>query len=178
MSLQQIRTAVAVDGGGDGEILGHQRVGLGERAHLGRERGVVVPEQGAGLTAHHVEVVAIQQRRVEHHRGHPVRVAHPHTGGQVGAVGGPVHRGGVDAHVVENGGGVVDHLRDGQRLGRKVRTRSSRRDRPTPRCSTMITSRPISAARLRRPWYAAMDPMPGPPGMISSGVPPAGPVRT
>ena len=55
---------------------------------------------------------------------------------------------------------------------------SSWRDIPTPRCSTMMTSSPSAAARLRSPRYSATDAAPGPPGMITTGCADLRPART
>ena len=127
-SVQQIRSPQPVEHGGQlGVGRGHDAV-VGQPAHLGRQFGGVrvgrktVPEQVAQLLPHDLDVVAIEQWRVQDHRRNPARMADPDPGRQVAAVGGAVDDGGRHPGVVEDRGHVVDHLLDRQRLGWQVST--------------------------------------------------------
>ena len=51
---------------------------------------------------------------------HPIRVPHTDSGGDIRAIRGAIDDGLVHLGVVEDGGHIVDHLVDGQRLRRQV----------------------------------------------------------
>ena len=124
--MQQTCPADAVQRGSQLGIARRHVTVVGQSAHLGRQFGgvrvVSVPEQTAQFPADDLDVVAVEQRRIQDHRTDAAGVPHAHSGREVAAVGGAVDGRARYPGVVENGGDVVDHLLDGQRRLRQVGT--------------------------------------------------------